>query len=151
MARNVIHIRFSVGNLSLSLKDFPNKLNVTDLLASLELKSSIPAQLIELLDQSKLNMDIFIAITLLFKIANKLDRAKSSFQRMSRMTFDINYIKANLACGKILRFERIRMHLGFRDQKRPVKMSCVFRATRVSMVKCKMFTLRPLKVESQSV
>ena len=134
MARNVIHIRFSVGNLSLSLKDFPNKLNVTDLLASLELKSSIPAQLIELLDQSKLNMDIFIAITLLFKIANELDRAKSSFQRMSRMTFNI--IKANLACGKILRFERIRMHLGFRDQKRPVKMSCVFRATRVSMVKC---------------
>lgn len=64
MARNVIHIRFSVGNLSLSLKDFPDKVKVTDLLASLELKSSIPAQLIELLDQSEsLSLEIFLSLT----------------------------------------------------------------------------------------
>ena len=46
---NLLHIRYSAGSVSITLRDLPLEITVSDLLARAEMKSSIPAQLTELL------------------------------------------------------------------------------------------------------
>ena len=47
---NLLHIRYSAGSVSITLRDLPVEITVSDLLARAEMRSSIPAQLTELLD-----------------------------------------------------------------------------------------------------
>ena len=47
---NLLHIRYSAGSVSITLRDLPLEITVSDLLARAEMRSSIPAQLTELLD-----------------------------------------------------------------------------------------------------
>ena len=49
---NLLHLRYSVGSVSIALRDLPSLISVSDVLAISELKSAIPAQLTELLDMA---------------------------------------------------------------------------------------------------
>jgi len=60
---NALHVRFSVGTLSISIRELTKTVKVADLLAEIELKSAVPAQLLELLNPGAYVNFMFYSVT----------------------------------------------------------------------------------------